>query len=168
MSTSAEERRKRLAASLKENIKRRKQQAQGRQADTGLPPQELTMTPIKSANVLASNLPFSEGIEAGGLIFLSGQLGVLPGTMTLNNATPEAEFVQVMDNIGAVLAANGLGFGHIVKCTIMLADMADWPGFNQVYLRYFTQPLPARSAFGVNGLALGARVEVECIVEPKK
>ena len=67
-----------------------------------------------------------------------------------------------MDNIKAVLAANGLTMADIVKCTVMLADMAEWPVFNEVYVSYFGQPA-ARSAFGTNGLALGARVEVECI-----
>ena len=169
MALSEEQRRQRLAAALKENIKRRKHQAHAR-VSSNQPASEFHMThnpkmlPIKSAGVLTGTLPFSEGIKVGGLIFLSGQLGTIPGSLVLNNSTAEAEFVQVMENIGAVLMANGLGYGDIVKCTVMLADMADWPAFNAVYLRYFKAPLPARSAFGVNGLALGTRAEVECIV----
>ncbi len=125
------------------------------------------MTPIHSSGTLPAGLPFSEGMRVGDLIFLSGQIGIKPGTMELNNRSAEDEFVQIMDNIGAVLTANGLGFSDIVKCTIMLADMADWPAFNAVYVRYFAKPLPARSAFGVNGLAFGARAEVECIAQAR-
>jgi enamine deaminase RidA (YjgF/YER057c/UK114 family) len=69
-----------------------------------------------------------------------------------------------MDSIGRILKDNGLDFGNVVKCTVMLDDMADWPRFNTAYLPYFVgKRLPARSAFGVDGLALGAPLEVECI-----
>ena len=69
-----------------------------------------------------------------------------------------------MDAIGAILTSNGLDYGDVVKCTVMLADMTDWPRFNAAYLPYFKgKRLPARSAFGANGLALGAPLEVECI-----
>ena len=68
-----------------------------------------------------------------------------------------------MENIGAVLAENGLSFDDVFKCTIMLADMSNWAEFNSVYVRYFKPGrMPARSAFGASGLALGALVEVEC------
>ena len=76
----------------------------------------------------------------------------------------EAQARQTMDNIGAVLKAQGLGWGDVVKCTVMLDNMADWPAFNTVYVTYFPDgKFPARSAFGADGLALGALVEVECI-----
>jgi enamine deaminase RidA (YjgF/YER057c/UK114 family) len=68
-----------------------------------------------------------------------------------------------MENIATVLKANGLAMSDIVKCTVMLADMADWGAFNEVYRSFFTPPYPARSAFGATGLGLGARAEVECI-----
>ncbi len=68
-----------------------------------------------------------------------------------------------MQNIKTVLEAHGLGLDHLVKCTVFLADMADWPAFNEVYVSFFNGRFPARSAFGANGLALGGRVEVECI-----
>ena len=75
----------------------------------------------------------------------------------------EAQTRQTMDNIGAVLKRQGLGFGDVVKCTVMLDNMADWPTFNQVYVTYFPdKKFPARSAFGADGLALGALVELEC------
>ena len=108
-------------------------------------------------------LPFSEGMAAGNLLFLSGQLGTFPGKLELNNKTAEDEFRQVMENVFATLRANGLGARNVVKCLVMLADMKDWPAFNKIYLEYFDEPYPARSAFGANGLALNARVELEVI-----
>ena len=118
---------------------------------------------LKPGGHLPAGLPFSEGMAVGNLIFLSGQLGTFPGKLELNNATAEAEFRQVMDNIVATLKANGMTTRNVVKCLVMLADMKDWADFNKIYLTYFEPPYPARSALGVNGLALGARAEVECI-----
>lgn len=109
------------------------------------------------------NLPFSEAVEVDGLVFLSGQIGVKPGTLELVDGGIGAEARQTMDNIGATLEAADLTFADVVKCTVMLADMADWPAFNAVYTDYFEAPYPARSAFGASGLALGGRLEVECI-----
>jgi 2-iminobutanoate/2-iminopropanoate deaminase len=112
---------------------------------------------------MPSGLPFSEGMNAGNLFFLSGQLGTLPGKLELNNKTAEDEFRQVMENVFTTLKANGLSAKNVVKCLVMLADMKDWPAFNKIYLEYFEPPYPARSAFGANGLALNARVELEVI-----
>ncbi len=109
------------------------------------------------------NLPFTEAVEAHGLVFLSGQIGVKPGTLELVEGGIEAQARQTMDNISATLEAADLTFADIIKCTVMLADMADWPAFNAVYVDYFEAPYPARSAFGSNGLALGGALEVECI-----
>lgn len=117
----------------------------------------------KPGGHMPSSLPFSEGMNAGNLVFLSGQLGTLPGKLELNNATAEDEFRQVMENVFSTLRANGLGAKNVVKCLVMLADMKDWPAFNKIYLEYFDEPYPARSAFGANGLALNARVELEVI-----
>lgn len=119
--------------------------------------------PLKPGGHLPAGLPFSEGIAVGDLVFLSGQLGTLPCKRELNNATREAEFRQIMDNIVATLEANGMTTKNVVKCLVMLADMKDWQAFNEVYLTYFEAPYPARSAFGASGLAFGARAEVECI-----
>jgi 2-iminobutanoate/2-iminopropanoate deaminase len=108
-------------------------------------------------------LPFSEAVQAGDMLFLAGQIGSAPGTRTVVPGGIDAEAKQAMDNIGAVLKRRGLGFDSLVKCTVMLADMKDWPAFNTVYAAYFRPGrFPARSAFGANGLALGAKVEVEC------
>jgi reactive intermediate/imine deaminase len=108
-------------------------------------------------------LPFSEAVRVGDLLLLSGQIGTRNGEMAVVPGGLEAEARQTMDNIRGVLERNGLGMQHVIKCTVMLADMAEWPAFNAIYREYFTAPYPVRSALGANGLALGARVEVECM-----
>lgn len=108
--------------------------------------------------------PFSPAVRAGDTLYLSGQIGQVPPGMDPHGAGFDAAVRGAMDSIGAILAANGLDFGDVVKCTVMLDDMADWPRFNAAYVPYFQdRRLPARSAFGADGLALGAPVEVECI-----
>jgi len=108
-------------------------------------------------------LPFSEAVQVGDMLFLSGQIGNVPGTTAVVPGGIDAESRQAMDNIGAVLKRRRLGYDALVKCTVMLADMKDWPAFNTVYATYFKPGrFPARSALGANGLALGSRVEVEC------
>ena len=109
-------------------------------------------------------LPFSQAVRAGDTLYVSGQLGNRPGTLILAPGGIEGQTRQMMDNVAAILAAHGLSFADVVKCTIMLADMADWQGFNRVYTGYFEKTrLPARAAFGANGLALGAAVEMDAI-----
>jgi 2-iminobutanoate/2-iminopropanoate deaminase len=105
-------------------------------------------------------LPFSSAVRIGDILYLSGQMGfredgTLPDGM-------EAQARQTMENIRAVLTSAGLGFADVFHCTVMLADMSQWGAFNAVYLEYFSEPLPTRSAFGANGLALGGLVELEC------
>jgi reactive intermediate/imine deaminase len=112
----------------------------------------------------ALGLPFSEAVRAGNILYLSGQIGVKPGTLELVPGGMEAEARQTMENIGEVLAHYGADFSHIAKCTVMLADMSEWADFNKVYVTYFGDgPFPARSAFGASGLALGGKLEVECM-----
>lgn len=118
---------------------------------------------VKLGGHMPAGLPFSEGMRAGDLIFFSGQIGNLPGKTELNNKTAEDEFRQVMENVFSTLKANGLGAKNVVKCLVMLSDMKDWPAFNKIYLEYFEEPYPARSAFGTSGLAFDARVELEVI-----
>jgi reactive intermediate/imine deaminase len=108
--------------------------------------------------------PFAPATRAGDLLFLSGQIGVAPGSARPVAGGLVAEVRQAMDNIGATLAQHGLGYGDLVKCTAMLTDMAQWGAFNRVYAGYFENgAYPARSAMGVSALALGAEVEIECI-----
>jgi 2-iminobutanoate/2-iminopropanoate deaminase len=109
------------------------------------------------------NLPFSQAVRVGDVLYLSGALGIVPGKMELAAGGMEAETRQTMENIGTVLRANGLTFDDVFKCTAMLADMKEWAAFNAVYATYFKPDrLPARSAFGASGLALNARIELEC------
>ncbi len=112
----------------------------------------------------ALGLPFSAAVRAGDMLYLSGALGNLPGTLTLAEGGMAGQARQTMENIGAVLRYCGLDFDDVVKCTIMLADMSEWGAFNAIYGAYFRPGrLPARSAFGCNGLALGGKLEVECV-----
>src|SRR5262249_44080336 len=116
---------------------------------------------LRSDAALPPGLPFSDGVRVGRFVILSGQVGIRPGTMQLVEGGIEAQARQTLDNVRRVLAAHGLSLRDVVRVQVMLADMADWPRFNAVYSEYFSEPWPARSAFGANGLALGARVEIE-------
>ncbi|MBB3764712.1 RidA family protein [Sphingomicrobium lutaoense] len=107
--------------------------------------------------------PFSSAVAVDGVLYLSGEIGVLDDGRTLAPGGIEPETRQMFKRIGKSLAAHGLGFDDVFKCTVMLADMRDWPAFNAIYAEHFRKGrYPARSAMGVNGLALGARVEMEC------
>ncbi len=108
------------------------------------------------------DLPFSEAVRIGDLMILSGQIGVLPGTLTLVEGGIQAETRQTMENIKTVLERHGSSMERVVKCTVMLEDIDEWGALNDVYREYFPVLKPARSAFGADGLALGARVEIEC------
>ena len=119
---------------------------------------------ISSAATKAAKLPFSTAVRAGDVLYLSGCLGNVPGKMELVPGGMEAETRQTMENIRAALAEAGLTMDHVFKATVMLSDMSKWGDFNKVYVTYFKPDrMPARSAFGANGLALGAQVEVECM-----
>jgi 2-iminobutanoate/2-iminopropanoate deaminase len=119
---------------------------------------------FNSRLLLPAGVPFPEGVRVGPMLYLSGQLGNLPGTLQLAPGGIAAEARQTLANIQTVLRAQGLDLEHLVRCTVMLADMGDWAQFNEAYTAFFGDvPLPARSALGCNGLALGARVEIECI-----
>lgn len=106
--------------------------------------------------------PFSTATRVGDVLYLSGQIGIRPdGTLP---DSFEGQARQTMENVGQVLKQNGLAWGDVFKCTVMIADMKNWPAFNAVYVPYFPPgKLPARSALGANGLALGALVELECM-----
>lgn len=111
-----------------------------------------------------SPLPvFSPAVRTGNLVFLSGQIGVRPGTLELVSGGIAPETAQTLEHIKAVLEGIGLGMEDVVKCTVFLADMRDYAAMNEVYARYFPADPPARSTVAGSGLALGARVEIECI-----
>lgn len=119
---------------------------------------------ITSEAFKKANLPFSEMVMVGNMMYLSGQVGSLPeDPMTLAAGGIKGEAKQMLENIKALLEQNGSSMDQVVKCTVMLADINEWQDFNSVYVQYFPNDKPARSAFGTSGLALGARVEMECI-----
>lgn len=108
------------------------------------------------------DLPFSSAVRVDNILYLSGQLGIIPGTLDLAEGGIQGETRQTMENISAVLEQFDSSLDKVVKCTVFLADMAEWGAMNEVYRTYFKNP-PARSALGASGLALGATVEIECI-----
>ena len=108
------------------------------------------------------NLPFSDVAQVGNLLFLSGHLGVAPGTNSLVPGGIAAETRQALENIKKTLEANESSLDRVFKCTVMLADIDEWEPMSDVYRDYLPHK-PARSTFGTGGLALGARVEIECI-----
>ncbi|MEM7412300.1 MAG: RidA family protein [Myxococcota bacterium] len=117
-----------------------------------------------SAETRALGLPFSDAVEVGRLVLLSGQIGNRPGSFDLVPGGIAAESRQALENVRAILEDQDLSMRDVVKCTVFLADIADWPAFNDVYVTFFEPGrYPARSALAASGLAVGARVEVECI-----
>lgn len=113
--------------------------------------------------------PFSPAVKVGNVLYLAGQIGTPPDAS--GGVVPggiEAETRQTMENIKDVLAKTGSDMQHVVKCTVFMADMKEWDAMNGVYRTYFKDgKFPARSAFGSTGLALNARVEIECIATVK-
>ena len=123
------------------------------------PPDEAVQAAARAGGF---RLPFSSAVRVGDILYLSGVIGT-GGDGTLP-AGVEAQARQTMDHIGAMLKRAGRSFDDVFKCTVMIDDMKQWQAFNQVYTTYFKPDrLPARSAFGADGLALGALVEVECL-----
>ena len=109
-----------------------------------------------------ANYPFSEAVRVGDWLILSGQIGIDPETGALPPGGIKAETKQTMENIKRTLEKYGSSMGQVIKCTVMLADISEWGAMNEVYVTYFPDHKPARSAFGTSGLALGARLEIEC------
>lgn len=106
--------------------------------------------------------PYSPAISSAGLVFLSGQIGLLPGTTELVAGGIAAETQQSLDNVRTILGAAGLTPADVVRCTVFLVDIDEYAAMNTVYGRFFDTAPPARSAVAVAALPLGARVEIEC------
>jgi 2-iminobutanoate/2-iminopropanoate deaminase len=124
---------------------------------------------IQSRGTKDAGLPFSDAVRVGDVVYFSGALGNVPGRMELAPGGIEGETRQMFQNIARSLEQNGLSFDNVFKCQVFLADMKEWPAFNKIYIEYFKPDrLPARSALGANGLALGARVEMEITAYAKK
>ncbi len=107
--------------------------------------------------------PYSVAVQAGDLLFISGQIALDPTNDRLVEGGAEAEARMIMHNLEAILRSNGLGFRHLVKTTLFLTDLADYEAVNEVYGSVISPPYPARSAVQVAGLPKGARVELEAI-----
>jgi len=118
---------------------------------------------ISTTDAPAAVGPYSQGIRAGELVFTAGQLGIDPrsGELAGDGVAQQAE--RAIANLEAILRAAGTGLESLVKVTVFLADIADWPAVNEVYARLIPEPFPARSAFAVKDLPRGARVEIEAV-----
>ncbi|MEP6882731.1 MAG: Rid family detoxifying hydrolase [Dokdonella sp.] len=118
---------------------------------------------INSEKAKAAGYPFSQAVRVDHTLYLSGQIGMDPKTGKLAEGGIASESRQAMQNIKDLLAEHSHSMDDVVKCTVMLADIKEWPAFNEIYRGFFKNHFPARSAFAGSGLAMGARVEVECI-----
>lgn len=118
---------------------------------------------LNTSQSLERGLPFSEAVRAGEFLFIAGQIGDDPATgrPAAGGIKPEAR--QALEHVKTILERNGASLADVVKCTVFLTDINEWSAFNEVYREFFSEPFPARSALGASGLALGARVELECI-----
>lgn len=122
------------------------------------------MKVISTTNAPAAIGPYSQAIEANGMLFCSGQIPIVPATGVLVEGGIQEQTRQVLHNISQVLAAAGTDMSHVVKTTVFLSDMANFAAMNEVYAEFFAQPFPARSAVAVRELPKGAMVEVEVLV----
>ncbi|HVC18971.1 MAG TPA: RidA family protein [Vicinamibacterales bacterium] len=118
---------------------------------------------VSSPNAPAALGPYSPAVRAGAFLFLSGQIPIDPATGALIDGDIAAQTRRVMDNLGALLQAAGLSFDAVVRTTVYLADMGDFPAMNEVYGTYFAPPAPARSTVQAGALPKGARVEIDVI-----
>lgn len=107
--------------------------------------------------------PYSQAIVAGGLVYTAGQIALIPATMQVAEGDVAAQTAQVFANLKAVLAAAGTGLDRVLKATVYLADMADFPAMNEIYAREFGEHRPARSTVAVRTLPKNARVEIDLI-----
>jgi reactive intermediate/imine deaminase len=118
---------------------------------------------VINAPGLPAGLPFSAAVRVGNVLYLSGQIGILSGTRQLADTGVAGQTRQTLENIKAVLAHAGSSLERVFKCTVFLSDIADYGKMNDVYATYFPKDPPARSTVAGSGLALGARVEIECL-----
>lgn len=118
---------------------------------------------IKTTNAPEAVGPYSQAVEANGTLYISGQVPLNPSTMKVVEGGIQEQTIQVMENIGAILKAAGYEFSDVVKSTCLLSDIENFKPMNEVYARYYTNKMPARAAFAVKDLPLGALVEIETI-----
>jgi 2-iminobutanoate/2-iminopropanoate deaminase len=120
------------------------------------------MKQISTPNAPAAVGPYSQGLTAGNLTFISGQIPVDPATGTMAD-TIEEQATQALTNLKNVLAAAGLTTNNVIKTVVFLADLNDFPVVNRIYESFFVAPYPARSCVQVAGIPKGAKIEIECI-----
>lgn len=118
---------------------------------------------INTASAPAPIGPYNQAVAAGNLLFISGQIALVPGTGDLNNSTVGTETRQVMENLKAILTAASADFSHVVKTTIYLSDMNLFAAVNEIYGSYFTSDFPARETVAVKGLPKNVHVEISMI-----
>jgi 2-iminobutanoate/2-iminopropanoate deaminase len=123
----------------------------------------MSRSTVATGNAPAAIGPYSQGIKANGLVFVSGQTGIVPDTKQFAGNTVAAQTEQTFKNIGAILEAAGTDLGHIVKTTVLLADISTFAEMNNVYKTFFPAEPPARTTFAVKDLPLGALVEIDAI-----
>ena len=121
------------------------------------------MKAISTKNAPAAIGPYSQAIEAGGMVFASGQLPINPATGAFHEGGIKEQTRQSILNAEAILKEAGCSLANVVKTTVLLADIADFAAMNEVYASFFSEPFPARSAFAVRDLPKGALVEIEMI-----
>lgn len=121
------------------------------------------MTSYATPSAPAAIGPYSQAVEANGFVYVSGQLPLDPATGTFPDGDIKALTRQSLRNAEAILQAAGLSLRNVVKTTVFLADMADFPDMNEAYAEFFSQPFPARSAVAVRTLPKGARIEIEVV-----
>jgi len=119
--------------------------------------------PIATDAAPAAIGPYSQGIRAGNLLFVSGQIPLVPGTKTLVEGGIAEQTEQALRNVAAVLEAAGSSLARVVKVTVFLADLSEFAAMNEVYARHFPAPSPARSTLAVKTLPMNARVEIDAI-----
>jgi 2-iminobutanoate/2-iminopropanoate deaminase len=125
------------------------------------------MKPVNSLSAPAAIGPYSQAIDAGDLVFTSGQIPLDPKTGELVTGDIGAQTERVLENLAAVLEAAGCAFGDVVKTTIFLTDLANFQAVNAVYAKRFTASPPARSTVQVSALPKGAHVEIEAIARKR-
>jgi reactive intermediate/imine deaminase len=125
----------------------------------------MSRRPIKTDHAPAAIGTYSQAIEAGGVVYLSGQIPLDPATMEMVPGDTEIQIRRVLDNLEAVARAAGGGLGNMLKLTVYLIDLGDFAVVNQVMEDYFQQPYPARAAVQVSALPRGARVEIDAIMQ---
>lgn len=123
------------------------------------------MKVVQTANAPAAVGPYSQAIISGNLLFVSGQIPLVPGTSDFAGEDIESQARQSLDNLKAIIEAAGGSMSGVVKTTVLLADLADFAVVNSIYATYFSEPYPTRACFQVAALPKGAKIEIEAVVE---